>query len=881
MVYLVNQSFVSFSYPKKGISSLFFKDSIPVLPILSSINLANQKAFAFQIPKPVFYSNAKINFKLRGRDSLLIKSDQGEINSIVEYTSKDSTAFDISGRKVYLYNDAVVKYDDIVLKAGYVEMDQGNFTLYAKGILDTAKKYVQKPEVTQGTSKINADSLRYNFKTKKTVAWQGVSSEGGGYFIGEKVKLDEKKQGFLRNGIYTTCQNFDHPHYGILISRAKITENTIITGPVHLFVEDVPIPIFLPFGFFPKTDKQADGIIFPSVGEDQTLGFFLRDFGYYQGFGDHFDAQIKASIYSEGSFGFSIDSRYNYIYKSTGNFSFRYFDQKIGNKGTSDFQDSKDFNISWTHSQSEKAHPGTTFSASVNAASTSYFQNSTTSYLPSVRAQNAVGSSINLAKIWDGSPWSLNVGLTHSQNLAQKQITITFPSLSVALTRINPFDSKNRVGPQKWYQKIGFSYTLQAQNQLNNIYTPSLFTDSTLKKLQNGILHSPSISLGTYNIFKYLLVNPNITYTERWYFQTYRQHYDFTKGGFDRDTIQGFRTERDFSFSIGTDTHIYGMLKFSKGSIKAIRHVLEPQISFSYTPDFSKISPNSYGKYHNYSTGNDVTYSIFDGGLYGAGPVGVSKSININLNNTLEMKVKSKKDTVNGESKVPIFESFNITASYNLAADSFRLSNIGISGATTLFKKLGVNFSGTLDPYSYDAYGNRTKAYLFTTKHQLARLTNFNLSFNLSLNSNSKTASTQNPQKKSQGFNINPNANDYVDFKIPWDIRLNYNFSYSLSPGSSALGTSKTITRTNVMNMSGNLTVTPHWKVGYTSGLDFENKVLTATQFSIFRDLHCWQLSMSWSPFGAVKFYSVELRVASGILQDLKIDKRKDYYNTY
>lgn len=881
MICLVNQSFITLPPLLNKGFIISTQDSIPSLSFLPTINLANKKAYSFQTPYIPSLRNVKPQYKLPNRDSLHLKTDQGEINSVVEYTSKDSTAFDITGRKVYLYNDAVVKYEDIVLKAGYIEMNQGDLTLYAKGIWDTAHHYVQKPEVTQGNSKIKADSLRYNFKSKKTVAWQGVSEEGGGFFIGEKVKLDENKQGFLRNGIYTTC-NLDHPHYGIIISRAKITENTIITGPVHLFIEDVPIPIYLPFGFFPKTDKQADGIIFPSIGEDQTLGFFFRDFGYYFGFGDHIDATVKASIYTGGSYGINIDSRYNYIYKSSGNFSFRFFDQKIGNKGTSDYQDSKDFNITWSHSQSEKAHPGTTFSASVNAASQSYFQNSTISYLPSVRAQNSVGSSINYAKIWDGSPWSLNVGFTHSQNLAQKSITISFPSLNIALTRINPFDSKDRVGPQKWYQKIGFSYTLQAQNELNNIYTPSLFSSGTLKKLQNGILHSPSISLGTYNIFKYLLVSPNIAYTERWYFQTYRQRYDFTKAGYDQDTIQGFKTERDFSFSIGTDTHIYGTLQFAKGAIKAIRHVMEPQISFSYTPDFSKISPNAYGHYHNYSSGQDITYSIFSGGLYGAGPVGTSKSINFNINNTLEMKVKSKKDTINGVEKVPIFESLNFSANYNLAADSFRLSQITFNGATTLFKKLGVNFNGNLDPYSYNAYGARIDKYLIADKHKLFRLTSFGLSFNFSLNSESKkNLNAPKTRVQSEGFNIHPNANDFVDFKIPWDIRLNYSFTYSLGPGSSALNTTKTISRTNVLNTSGNFSITPNWKIGYTSGLDLENKVLTATQFSIFRNLHCWQMSMSWSPFGAVKFYSVELRVASGVLQDLKVTKRKDYYDTY
>ncbi len=862
-----------------GNVNLLNRDTLPILKVKTSNStktFQSNKKQSDTLPKKLDSLHKKVL-----RDSVKLKSEEGEIRSEVEYSSKDSTAFDLNGKKVYLYKDAVVKYDDIILKAGYVEMDQNDLTIYAKGIYDSTHTYIQKPEVTQGNSKIVSDSLRYNFKSKKTLAWEGVSGQGGGFIRGGKIKLDEKKQGFLRNGIYTTC-NLDKPHYGIRISRAKINENTIVTGPAYFFIEDVPLPLVLPFGFFPKSESRANGILFPRIGEDQTLGFFLQDFGYYQGLGENFDIQSRASIYSKGSYGFSIDSRYNFIYKSTGSVSFRFNDRKIGDKGTSNFSNTKDFSLSWTHSQSEKAHPGSTFSASVNAASSSYFTNSTESYLPQVRAQNSVGSSINYSKIWEGSPFSFNIAITHSQNLAEKSISLTFPTVNASLTRINPFDSKERVGPQKWYQKIGFSYTLQAQNQINTT-TDLLFSKGIFKKLQNGILHQPSISLGTYNILKYLLVSPSFNYTERWYFQTYRQTYNFTKASYDQDTLQGFKTERDYSFSLSSSTRLYGMLLFPKGTIRAIRHVLETQFSFSYTPDFSKISPKNYGTYHNFTNGQNVVYSIFQGGLYGAGPVGVSKSLSLNLNNTLEMKVKSKKDTINGEQKIPIFEHLNIGASYNLAADSFRLSQISLSGGTTLFKKIGINFSGNLDPYSFDAYGNRTKAYLFQTRRQLFRLTSFNLSFNLSLNSNSKNSSTQKPQPKTSNsnFNANPTPSDFVDFSIPWDVNMNYSFSYNLGPGVPSLNTFKSISKSSIANISGNLSITPKWKIGYTTGVDLEQKTISATQFSIFRDLHCWQLSMSWSPFGVSKFYSVELRVSSAILSDLKVDKRKDYYDNY
>ena len=851
-------------------------DTIPNVITLKPVSVLPPNLISF-IPEGI----ETVKKKILKRDSLRLKSSEGEISSEVEYSSKDSTAFDIDGKKVYLYKDAVVKYDDIVLKAGYVEMNQGDMTIYAKGDYDTAHLYQDRPEITQGNTKFSADSLKYNFKSKKTLAWEGVSGESGGFIRGAKIKLDEKKEGFLKDGVYTTC-NLDHPHYGIRITKAKINQNTIVTGPAYFFIEDVPLPLILPFGFFPKTESRANGILFPRIGEDVALGFYLQDFGYYQGLGENFDAKINASYYTLGSFGFSIESRYNFIYKSSGSISFRYFDRKIGDPGTSNFIDSKDFNLTWSHSQSEKAHPGSTFSASVNAASSSFYQNSTTSYLAQDRAQNVVGSSINYSKVWEGSPWSFNVALTHSQNLAQKTVNLSFPNVNVSLSRINPLDSKDRAGVQKWYQKIGLTYTLQAQNQLNTT-TDLLFSKGVFKKLQNGILHQPSISLGTYNLLKHLLISPGISYTERWYFQSIHETYNFTHAAVDRDTIEGFKSERDYSFAVSTDTHIYGTLLFPHGSIRAIRHVMEPQFSFSYTPDFSKISPRNYGTYHNFSSGQNVTYSIFDGLIYGGGPIGKSEAISLNLNNTLEMKVKSKKDTVNGEQKIAIFEHLNISASYNIAADSFRLSPINVTGGTTLFKKLGVNFTAVFDPYSFDQFGNRTKAYLFQTTHQFARLTSFNLSLNISLNSQSKTGSTQKPQPKNSnnGFNVVSKSSDYVDFSIPWDVSMNYSFSYSLGPGSSTLNTSKTISRTNVANISGNFSVTPKWKIGYNTGIDLEHLTISSTQFTIFRDLHCWQLSASWSPFGAYKFYSVEIRVAAGILSELKVDKRKDFYDNF
>jgi len=817
---------------------------------------------------------------MRHRDSVRVKNKDGGLNSEVTYTAKDSTTFDPQGKRVYLYFNAVVKYEDVVLKAGFIDLNQSDYTIFASGFKDSTGAFVQKPEITQTGQKFNADSLRYNFKTKRTIAWEGVSGEGGGFIRGGKIKLNENKQGYLKNGIYTTC-NLDHPHYGIKISRAKINKNTIVTGPAYIFIEDVPIPLVLPFGFFPKTDRRANGILIGAPGEDQQLGFFLRDFGYYQSLGENFDAEMRASVYSKGSFGFRIDSRYNFLYKSAGNISFSYNNRKFGDIGTSDYSVSKDFNLTWSHSQSEKASPGSTFSASVNAASSSYFKNTTLNYNINSRAQNAIGSSVNFARIWEGTPFSLNIAATHSQNLATHDVSLTAPNFNFSVTRFNPFDSKERVGTQKWYQKIGFTYTLTAQNSITT-KDSLLFRKDVFKHFSNGILHQPSISLGTYNVLKYLLVTPSANYTERWYLQTYGQRYNFSTRQTDRDTLSGFKAERDYAFNLGTTTRIYGMVNFKKGSaIQAIRHVIEPQISFQYTPDFRKINPGYFGKYYDFSQRRQTVYSVFDGGLFGGPPLQRSESVAFNLNNTLEMKVRSKKDTITGTSKVAILERLNISGFYNFVADSMRLSNFNVVGGTTLFKKVTINFNFNLDPYAPDRYGRDTRFYRWQKGLPFVRLTSFNFSANANLNPSApKKTGPINPEEERRQaiFREQGNPVDFVDFKIPWNVNISYSFSYSVLPGNPGTGVYRNFSRTNITNLSGSLGITSKWQVGYTTGIDFAQKTLSATQLSFTRDLHCWQLSASWIPFGAYKYYSVELRVRSGVLQDLKVDKRKEYY---
>ncbi|RYE36649.1 MAG: LPS-assembly protein LptD [Sphingobacteriaceae bacterium] len=829
------------------------------------------------------------------------------LNSTVKYTAEDSIVTDQVNNVVYLYGKARITYEDAAIDADYIRLDQKNHSAYARGNTNTkTKRYSGKPILKQkNDSPVTADSLVFDYVTKKAKIYQAFSEQQGNYISGGQAKKLNEDEIAYRNILFSTC-NLPYPdtHFGIVITKGIAEKNQIISGPAYLEIEGVPLPAAIPFGFFPKPDKRTSGIILPTFGEDATLGFNLRNFGYYMGFGDKFDLTNYASIYSKGSFELSSDARYFDRYKYSGNLVLSFGYHKYGLETD---PAARDFNIRWSHTQNPNAHPGTTFSASVNAGTSTYYSNnaSNVNYNITALTQNTLRSSVAYSKTWAGTPFNFTASANHSQQLSTKTITLDLPSFTFNMASINPFDSKNRVGEQKWYQKINIQYTLTGDNRVTAIPESQFFTKQVLKRFQNGFQQNIPVSLSL-NVLKYFQFSSSVNYNEVDYLQTIRKRY--ARGnttGVDSlvtDTVPGFRRAGTYSVSTGLTTKVYGTVNFKNSKIKAIRHTMTPSLSFQYRPDYNS---ESYGYFQNVVSNPAIPYpyattrySIFDNSLYSGPSGGRSAGLALSVDNTIEAKVRAKStDTTNTDRKVPILQGLSFSTFYNFVADSLKLSPISVSGRTALFnQKLGINFSAVFDPYTTVVRDSIANSQIVKYARQINRytlqdgklpsLTTFSISSNFSLNSNSaKNQSQQRSQNQNnmntlQGMTaqqagqlalINRDPNAYVDFNIPWNVSFNYNFTYFNSGVATAVS--------NAVNVNGDFSVTPKWKLQYTSGYDFRLNKISTTSLSIYRDLHCWDLAFQWIPFGYYKYYSVDLRVKASILQTLKLNKRKDYYN--
>lgn len=833
------------------------------------------------------------------------KSKQG-FQSEIKYTSKDSSRADNVNKVLYLWGNARITYDDVELDADYIRVDQKNHLIYASGLPDPrTKKYGNRPIFKQKDDKpLVADSLTFNYVTKKGKIYNAASEQDGNFISGGTAKRLNEEEVAYKNVLFSTCDlPYPDTHFGIVITKGIAEKHRIISGPAYLEIEGVPLPLFIPFGFFPKPDQRSSGVILPTFGEDTQLGFYLKGFGYYLGLSDYMDLTTTGSYYTKGSFDISSTSRYLKKYKYQGNLTLSYGSHKYGLETD---PPQKDFNIQWSHSQDPAAHPGTTFSASVNAGTSSFYQNSPaqTNYNIQALTQNTLSSSIAYGKTWAGSPFNLTANISHRQDITRKTITLELPSFSLNMATLSPFDSKDRVGEQKWYQRITVGYSLQGTNKVNDIPESELFKSNTLsKRFQNGFTQQIPVSLSL-NILKYFQFSSSVSYTERDYFQTIRKHY--ARGsisGVDDiviDTVQGFKRAGEYSLSSGFSTKLYSTVLFKKGRLKAIRQVITPNIGFSYRPDFSD---PKYGYYNTIVSNATIPYpytsqkySIFEQSVYGGPGGGKQASINFSLDNTIEAKMAAKSSDTSGlEKKIPILQGLSLSGSYNLIADSMKLSTLGFQGRTSLFnQKLGINFGGTLNPYVNQVRDSISNGQITRYARLIDRytwqdgkfptLTQFNLSMDISLNSaalkhpsnaaqqqQANTLATMTPNQADRLALINSNPNAFVDFNIPWNVNLSYSFYYT----NTGVGT----TTSNTLNLNGDINVTSKWKLQYTSGFDLKQGKVSTTSLSIYRDLHCWDMSFQWIPFGFYKFYSVDLKVKASILQDLKLSKRKDYYN--
>ncbi len=815
------------------------------------------------------------------------KVEESEIQDIINYKATDSIVYDMDTKKMFLYNTADLKYQKIKLNANLVDFDWTTFTLTSQGTPDSIGGFAGTPVFSEDGKDYKAHRMAYNFKTKKGKIYDVVTKEGESYIHSDEVKKNEYDEWYGHASAYTTC-DLDHPHFYFKAKRVKIIpDKVMVTGPANLWIGDVPTPLYLPFGIFPVKQGQRSGIILPEYGQDGTLGFFLRKGGYYWAVNDYLGLKLTGQISTNGTWGLDLASQYALRYKFTGSFSLSFVRSRPADPDLPFAKSTNAFSLAWTHTEDPRSLPNSTFGASVNMQSADYY---TASRVTDQRLLNtSFNSSINFSHTFVGSPFSLSLNVRHDQNLQNRTIDFTLPTLRLSMSRYSPFKSKIKTDKPKWFESIGVSYSFEFQNRLNT-YDSILFDSRSGSRFTSGFDQNINID-APLKVFKYFTLTPSFQYEERTYFRETRATWDpdtvfvFQPGGnvdtlrgrIKYDTIPMINSERNFTAAIGFGTKVTGIYKFKGKYIKAIKHVFTPNVSFNYHPDFGS---DFWGYYRSVqsSANRDITrYSVADpSAIYGVPGTGKQGAILWSLGNNFEMKTYSKKDSVNHEKKMGLLDQVNLSGGYNFVADSLKLLPFNLSVVSAkLFNLINLQFNAVFDPYAKDTFNNDINEYEWQKKHRLLRFSQANVSASMALHSKTKPSLTpsQTPPKLFGDY-VSYNPNQIYNFDIPWSLSFNYHFNIThgsyLNPD--------TVVTTQTIAMQADFNLTPHWKVAFSTGYDITHKQITLTNITVVRDLHCWELTFNWTPalptFPNQQF-SIILQPKSNTLKDLKVQKKK------
>ncbi len=826
---------------------------------------------------------------------------KGDIETTINYSARDSINTSVDGQIVWLYGDAKIVYGKIELEADEIVIDYKNNTLSANGTRDSLGRRVGFPIFKDGPQLYEMKDIVYNFKSGRARITEVVTEQSEGYLHGETVFKNEKNEMLSLKNSYTTC-SLEHPHFRIRSTKTKaIPDDKIVSGPFYMEFNEIPLPIGFLFGMFPAQRKSKSGIIVPSYGEDKTRGFSLRGGGYYFDVSEYFKLALTGDLYSKGGHALYVRTPYikRYHYNGNLNFSFSKY------PSTTDVENEsvdKDYNLSWTHTPQSK---GTgRFSASVSAASASYNENNSLNYsytdLNSSQLSNItrkLSSNISYSKTFSNTPFSMGLNLRHNQDLETEEVDLQLPNLTVNMQNQYPFQRKD--GTPTVLDNFNFGYSMAASNQITNnlgkvgssTATDSIapFSISNFSSFyengRKGIRHTMPVGY-SFKAFRFFTISPTLSYEEKWYFEKLNWKYDIVNNQptLVSDTIKGFNRIANYSLSAGLNTRLYGTYNFKSGKVKAIRHTINPNLSFSLTPDFTK----NANYFQAISNNGKITYqSRHEGFVYGSSTTGKSGSIGFGVGNSVEMKVQSEKDSV--ARKVSLLNSLSISSSYNLVADSFKLAPFNLSANTNVLDNLlNISMSASLDPYYYknfmnaetgDAYQRRVDEYAWKNG-SLGRITSASMAINTNLNpkarendqkSRDKISQSDLPQQEKDFLLNNPNS--YIDFEVPWSLRINYSLRYS-----HPINQDMSITQT--LQFSGDLSLSEKWKITFNSGYDIESKDFTQTSFTIARDLHCWTMNFFWIPFGPFTQYNFTINVKASVLQDLKMEKRKPFYDS-
>ena len=851
-----------------------------------------------------------------GMDSLAVDTTKKKepLDAPVIYEASDSIVFTKDGY-AHLYGEGKVNYRNIELTSAVITMNMDSSTVFAKGVADTTGVETGTPIFKDGETPYESKIMRYNFKTKKGFINNIVTQQGEGYVTSEEGKKGADDEIYMRHGKYTTCDNHEHPHFYLRLSMAKVRpKKNVVFGPAQLVVEDVPLPIAVPFGFFPFNSSYSSGFIMPTYGDEMNRGFYLRDGGYYFAISDQMDLKVLGEIFTKGSWGLSAASNYNKRYKFSGSFNASYLVTKTGEKNMPDYSVSKDFRIQWSHRQDAKANPNSSFSASVNFATSSYDRSSLSSlYNPQQYSQNTKASSVSYSRNFPEIGLNISSTFNITQNTRDSSLSMTLPDVNISLNRIYPFKRKKSVGDERWYEKISLQYTGSITNSIST--KDNLLFKTPLTQWENGMQHKIPVS-ATFNLFKYINIVPSFNYTERWYLRKVKQSYDPSPASTDhvkRDTINGFNRLYDYNLSLQMNTKLYGMYKplFMKSKELQIRHVFTPTVSYTYTPDFGK---SRYGYYDTYTyTDEDgevrtVEYSPYEGAVYGYPGKNMSQNISFSVDNNIEMKMKSDKDTT-GYKKISLIDQLGASLSYDVA--NKRWSDLSMNLRLKLTKSYTFNMNASFATYAYEfdengnvVVGDRTE----WSYGRFGRFQGYSGSFSYTLNNDTfkklfgkKEEDEKNKDNKGKEENEdeetdeeteeqNNNSNmrktekasvdsdGYLAFKFPWSVSLSY--SYSIREDRSKDINIKTMrypySLTHSLNVSGNFKIGSRWNMTYSTGYDFTSKEMSMTTLNITRDLHCFNMSCGLV-FGPFTSYNFSIRANSSMLTDaLKWDQRSN-----
>lgn len=860
---------------------------------------------------------------LKSVDSILVDSvmtdtvqapppKKSPLEDVVKYTANDSIVF-LSNNQAYMYGQGVVTYQDIELDADEIRMNMDSSTVFAIGRPDTAGEIVGNPIFKDKSGEYESATMKYNFKSQKGYITNIITQQGEGYLTGGSTKKNKEGDFYLKDGKYTTCDDHECPHFYLQLTKAKMRpKKNIVTGPAYLVLAGVPLPLAIPFGFFPFTEKYSSGIIMPTFGDEMARGFYLRDGGYYFAINDYIDLALTGEIYTKGSWGLNAMSNYVKRYKFSGNFNMGYLVTILGDKGMPDYQKQTNFRLIWSHSQDAKANPNMSFSASVNFTTSGYDRNNLNSYYNATSfTENTKSSTVNMTYNFPNTPFSISATANITQRSKDSTLNVSFPDFTLNMSRVYPFKRKNPVGKEKWYEKISLNYTGLFRNSIEtkqNLF----FKSSLIKDWRNGMQHTIPVS-ATFSLFKYLNISPSFNFTDRMYTNRIMQQWDPQSAAVVRDTTYGFYNVFNYSFSVSAQTKLYGFYRplpfFGGKKIQMIRHVFTPSVSFSAAPDFGSSRYGFWQTYSKIENGKrvDVKYSPFSHGIFGTAPQGKQGTVSFNVSNNLEMKVNSDRDTT-GVRKISLIENLTARISYNMAADSMNWSNINTSILIKLTKNFNLQASAVFDTYTYqlNEYGNPVRVNIPRWKagKGLGRLSSTGTSFSYTFSNDTfKKKSKNNTKETETSTNETPIDNNtentenrenesqektedsglemkdgYMVWNVPWSLSVNYSINYGYGTfNKKKMEYNGKITQN--LSFSGRIQPTKNWSFNFSASYDFDAKKIAYMNCGITRDMHCWTMSANFIPVGPYKSYNFHISVKSSLLSDLKWDKSGNSYD--